>query len=304
MLELNAAPATNTTDLIKDTSEATFMADVVDASQDIPVIVAFWSPMMPQSKQILPMLEAEVTAARGAVKLCKANADENQAIAAQLRIQSVPTVYAFYKGQPLDGFQGNVPQAQIKAFFEKVVQAAGGDMSGGLDEAIEQAEQMLEAGEVNDAAQVFVAVLDEDPNQPRAIAGLANSYMALGDIVNAKATLDAAPDAVASAPEITAVRARIELTEASAGAGELTTLQAAVDATPDDHQVRFDLALAQIGAGDNDAAIESLLEIFRRDREWNDDAARQQLFKLFDAMGPKDPATAKGRRRLSSMIFS
>ena len=177
-------------------------------------------------------------------------------------------------------------------------------MSGGLDEAIEQAEQMLEAGEVNDAAQVFVAVLDEDPNQPRAIAGLANSYMALGDIVNAKATLDAAPDAVANAPEITAVRARIELTEASAGAGELTTLQAAVDATPDDHQARFDLALAQIGAGDNDAAIDSLLEIFRRDREWNEDAARQQLFKLFDAMGPKDPATAKGRRRLSSMIFS
>ncbi|QIK40202.1 tetratricopeptide repeat protein [Pontivivens nitratireducens] len=304
MLELNATPAANTADLIKDTTEATFMADVVDASQQVPVLVVFWSAMVPQSKQIIPMIEAEVTGARGAVKLVKANADENQAIAAQLRIQSVPTVYAFYQGQPLDGFQGALPQSQIKAFIEKTVQAAGGDMSGGLDEAIEQAEQMLDAGEVADAAQVFAAILEEDPAQPRAIAGLANAYMALGETAQAKAVLDAAPEQVAEAAEISAVRARIELTEASAGAGELDTLQAAVEAAPDDHQARFDLALAQIGAGENDAAIDSLLEIFRRDRDWNDDAARQQLFKLFDAMGPKDPATAKGRRRLSSMIFS
>ncbi|WP_185803832.1 thioredoxin family protein [Pontivivens nitratireducens] len=304
MLELNATPAGNTADLIKDTTEATFMADVVDASQQVPVLVVFWSAMVPQSKQIIPMIEAEVTGARGAVKLVKANADENQAIAAQLRIQSVPTVYAFYQGQPLDGFQGALPQSQIKAFIEKTVQAAGGDMSGGLDEAIEQAEQMLDAGEVADAAQVFAAILEEDPAQPRAIAGLANAYMALGETAQAKAVLDAAPEQVAEAAEISAVRARIELTEASAGAGELDTLQAAVEAAPDDHQARFDLALAQIGAGENDAAIDSLLEIFRRDRDWNDDAARQQLFKLFDAMGPKDPATAKGRRRLSSMIFS
>ena len=304
MLELNATPAANTADLIKDTTEATFMADVVDASQQVPVLVVFWSAMVPQSKQIIPMIEAEVTGARGAVKLVKANADENQAIAAQLRIQSVPTVYAFYQGQPLDGFQGALPQSQIKAFIEKTVQAAGGDMSGGLDEAIEQAEQMLDAGEVADAAQVFAAILEEDPAQPRAIAGLANAYMALGETAQAKAVLDAAPEQVAEAAEISAVRARIDLTEASAGAGELDTLQAAVEAAPDDHQARFDLALAQIGAGENDAAIDSLLEIFRRDRDWNDDAARQQLFKLFDAMGPKDPATAKGRRRLSSMIFS
>jgi len=304
MLELNATPAANTADLIKDTTEATFMADVVDASQQVPVLVVFWSAMVPQSKQIIPMIEAEVTGARGAVKLVKANADENQAIAAQLRIQSVPTVYAFYQGQPLDGFQGALPQSQIKAFIEKTVQAAGGDMSGGLDEAIEQAEQMLDAGEVADAAQVFAAILEEDPAQPRAIAGLANAYMALGETAQAKAVLDAAPEQVAEAAEISAVRARIELTEASADAGELDALQAAVEAAPDDHQARFDLALAQIGAGENDAAIDSLLEIFRRDRDWNDDAARQQLFKLFDAMGPKDPATAKGRRRLSSMIFS
>ena len=304
MLELNATPAGNTADLIKDTTEATFMADVVDASQQVPVLVVFWSAMVPQSKQIIPMIEAEVTGARGAVKLVKANADQNQAIAAQLRIQSVPTVYAFYQGQPLDGFQGALPQSQIKAFIEKTVQAAGGDMSGGLDEAIEQAEQMLDAGEVADAAQVFAAILEEDPAQPRAIAGLANAYMALGETAQAKAVLDAAPEQVAEAAEISAVRARIDLTEASAGAGELDTLQAAVEAAPDDHQARFDLALAQIGAGENDAAIDRLLEIFRRDRDWNDDAARQQLFKLFDAMGPKDPATAKGRRRLSSMIFS
>lgn len=302
MLELNAAPAT--ADLIKDTSEATFMADVVDASQQAPVIVVFWSAMVPQSKQIIPMIEAEVTNARGAVRMVKANADENQAIAGQLRIQNVPTVYAFFNGQPIDGFQGPLSQSQIKAFIEKVITAAGGDASGGLEEAIEQAEQMLDAGEVADAAQVFAAILEEDPKQPRAVAGLANAYMALGDTVNATATLDAAPAEIANAPEIAAVRARIELTEASAGAGELDTLLAAVDADPTDKQARFDLALAQIGAGDNAAAIDSLLEIFRQDREWNEDAARQQLFKLFDAMGPKDPMTATGRRRLSSMIFA
>ncbi|SOH94277.1 putative thioredoxin [Monaibacterium marinum] len=302
MLELNAAPAT--ADLIKDTSEATFMADVVDASQQAPVIVVFWSAMVPQSKQIIPMIEAEVTNARGAVRMVKANADENQAIAGQLRIQNVPTVYAFFNGQPIDGFQGPLSQSQIKAFIEKVITAAGGDASGGLEEAIEQAEQMLDAGEVADAAQVFAAILEEDPKQPRAVAGLANAYMALGDTVNATATLDAAPAEIANAPEIAAVRARIELTEASAGAGELDALLAAVEADPTDKQARFDLALAQIGAGDNAAAIDSLLEIFRQDREWNEDAARQQLFKLFDAMGPKDPMTATGRRRLSSMIFA
>ncbi len=301
MLELGTAP---TADLIKDSSEATFMADVVDASMEVPVIVDFWAPWCGPCKQLTPAIEAEVTAARGAVKLVKINVDENQQIAAQLRIQSIPTVYAFHKGQPLDGFQGALPQSQIKAFIENVVKAAGGDMSGGLDDAVEQAEQMLEEGAVADAAQVFAAILGEDPEHVRAIAGLARAYMATGDVEKAQSTLDTAPEALQDKPEIAAVRAQIELSANAGQAGEIAGLAAAVEAAPDDLDKRYELATAQIGAGQNAEAIDSLLEIFRRDREWNEAAAKEQLFKLFDALGPKDPLTQSGRRRLSSMIFA
>lgn len=299
-MELNLAPAAKA-DLVKDTTEATFMADVIDASAEVPVIVDFWAPWCGPCKTLGPALEAAVKAAGGKVRMVKVDVDRNQNIAAQMRIQSIPAVFAFVNGQPVDGFMGAQSPSEIKAFIEKIVAMGGGN--DGLEEALNAADEMLDQGAVTDAAQTYAAVLGEDRENVRAVAGMARAHLALGDIAKAKAILDMAPETKRADPAITAVRAQIELTEAAAGAGDTAELQAAVDADPDDHQARFDLALALIGAGDAEAAIDALIEIFRRDREWNGGAAKEQLFKLFDSLGPKSVAAQKGRRRLSSMIF-
>ncbi len=299
-MELNLAPAAKG-DLVKDSTEATFMADVIDASAEVPVIVDFWAPWCGPCKTLGPALEAAVNAAGGKVKMVKVDIDRNQNIAAQMRIQSIPAVFAFVNGQPVDGFMGAQSPSEIKAFIEKVVAMGGGN--DGLEEALTAADEMLDQGAVTDAAQTYAAVLGEDRENVRAIAGMARAHLALGDIDKAKTILDMAPEAKQGDVAITTVRAQIELTEAAAGAGDTAELQAAVDANPDDHQARFDLALALIGAGDAEGAIDALIEIFRRDREWNEGAAKEQLFKLFDSLGPKSVAAQKGRRRLSSMIF-
>jgi len=299
-MELNLAPAAKG-DLVKDSTEATFMADVIDASAEVPVIVDFWAPWCGPCKTLGPALEAAVNAAGGKVKMVKVDIDRNQNIAAQMRIQSIPAVFAFVNGQPVDGFMGAQSPSEIKAFIEKVVAMGGGN--DGLEEALTAADEMLEQGAVTDAAQTYAAVLGEDRENVRAIAGMARAHLALGDIDKAKTILDMAPEAKQGDVAITTVRAQIELTEAAAGAGDTAELQAAVDANPDDHQARFDLALALIGAGDAEGAIDALIEIFHRDREWNEGAAKDQLFKLFDSLGPKSVAAQKGRRRLSSMIF-
>lgn len=299
-MELNLAPAAKA-DLVKDATEATFMADVIDASAEVPVIVDFWAPWCGPCKTLGPALEAAVNAAGGKVKMVKVDIDRNQNIAAQMRIQSIPAVFAFVNGQPVDGFMGAQSPSEIKAFIEKVVAMGGGN--DGLEEALTAADEMLDQGAVTDAAQTYAAVLGEDRENVRAIAGMARAHLALGDIDKAKAILDMAPEAKQRDVAITTVRAQIELTEAAAGAGDTAELQAAVDANPDDHQARFDLALALIGAGDAEGAIDALIEIFRRDREWNEGAAKEQLFKLFDSLGPKSVAAQKGRRRLSPMIF-
>lgn len=303
MLEFGQEAAAAPADLIKDSSEATFMQDVVEASKEVPVIVDFWAPWCEPCKTLGPALEAAVTAANGKVKLVKIDVEQNQGIAQQLRVQSIPTVFAFVNGQPIDGFQGNQTASEIVAFMERVVaQSPAGD--GGLAEALEAAEQMLAEGAAADAAQTFAAVLGEDANNMIALAGLARAHIALDDTDQARALLENAPEDKRSDPAITAVLAELDLLAQSADAGELGELIAKVEATPTDHQARLDLAVAQIAEKDLEGAIDSLLELFRRDREWNEGAAKEQLFKIFEMLGPTDEIAQKGRRRLSSMIFA
>ncbi|WP_372891234.1 thioredoxin [Rhodosalinus sp.] len=307
MIELGgdkqAAPAG---DLIKETSEASFMQDVVDASQEVPVIVDFWAPWCGPCKQLGPALESAVTAARGAVKMVKVNVDENQMIAQQLRIQSIPTVYAFWKGQPVDGFQGALPASQLKEFIDRVVQAAGGEAgeSGGLDEAVEAAEAMLAEGAATDAAQTFAAILGEDEHNAAAYGGLVRAHVALGDLDQAEAILNGAPAEISKSHELEAAAAQIALARQAQEVGPEADLRAKVEADPDDHQARYDLAQALYAKGETEAAVDELLELFRRDRDWNDGAAKQQLFTIFEALKPNDPVVLNGRRRLSSMIFA
>jgi len=303
-LELSGAPAVDD-NLIKDGSEATFMADVVDTSAEVPVIVDFWAPWCGPCKTLGPMLEAAVKAAKGAVKMVKINVDEAQSIAGQLQIQSIPTVYAFHKGQPIDGFQGALPESEIKAFVDKVISAAGGEAPGeNLNDAVEAAEEMLGDGAAVDAAQTFAAVLGEDPNHATAYGGLVRAHIAMDDLDQAEAILNGAPAEISGAPELEAAHAQLELARQAASAGPVDDLKASVEANPEDHQARFDLALALHANNRVEEAVDALLEIFRRDREWNEGAAKTQLFTIFDALKPNDPVVLNGRRKLSSMIFA
>lgn len=302
MIELGQGPAA--ADLIKDVTEADFMAEVVDASQEVPVIVDFWAPWCGPCKTLGPQLEAAVTAAKGAVKMAKVNVDENQMIAGQMRVQSIPTVYAFYKGQPIDGFQGALPESEIKKFIERVISEAGGDASGGLDDAIAAAEEMLEEGAVSDAMQTFSAIVGEDPMNAPAFAGMARCYLAMDQVDEAEAVLNGVPAEISSAAEIEAVHAKIALARQAVEAGPVDELRARVAESPDDLQARFDLAQALSAAGDTQGAVDELLTLFGKDREWNDGAAKTQLFTIFDALSANDPIVLNGRRRLSSMIFA
>ncbi|WP_374646151.1 thioredoxin [Tabrizicola sp.] len=287
--------------LIKDATEASFMADVIEASREVPVIVDFWATWCGPCKTLGPMLESAVTAAKGKVRMVKVDVDQNQRIAGQLRIQSIPTVYAFWQGQPVDGFQGAVPASELKAFIERVSALAG---DGGLAEAIQAAEDMLTEGAAADAAETFAAILGEEPENAVAYAGLARAHLALGDLDQAEALIAAAPAPVAKSKELDAARAQLELARQAANAGPEAELRAAVEADPNDHQARFDLAAALLAAGNQKEAVDELLELFRRDREWNEGAAKTQLFTIFEALKPQDPIVLAGRRRLSSMIFA
>ncbi len=307
MLELGSTPPA--TDLIKDVTEANFMADVVEASQEVPVIVDFWATWCGPCRTLGPMLEEAVTKANGAVKMAKIDVDQNQMLAQALAqqglpLQSIPTVVAFVKGRPTDMFQGAVPASEIDAFIKRAIEAGGGEADGGLEEALAAAEEMLAEGAVEDAAQTFAAIAEEDPTSAEAFAGLARCQIALGELDQAEAVLNGVAAEISNAAPIEAAHAQLELARQAANSGPLDELKAAIAADPDNLDARFELAQALHAAGEVEEAVDQLLDLFRRDREWNDGAAKQQLFTIFDALKPNDPVVLNGRRKLSSMIFA
>ena len=290
--------------LVKEVSEATFMQDVVEASKERPVIVDFWAPWCGPCKTLGPQLEEAVKAANGAVTMAKVNVDENQAIAGQMQVQSIPTVFAFSNGQPVDGFQGAVSASEIKAFVDRVVAANGGEVESGLDSAVASAEQMLDDGDFEAAIETFSAILEEDANNIKSYIGLIKCHIAVGDLDQAEAILNGIPLEISQSPEIEAVHAQIELAKQARDAGPINELALLVEKNPDDNDARFKLAQALHGAGQVEDAVDQLLELFKKDREWNDGAAKAQLFTIFEALEPNNEIVLNGRRKLSSLIFA
>ena len=290
--------------VIKEVSEATFMQDVIEASKEKPVIVDFWAPWCGPCKTLGPQLEEAVKAANGAITMAKVNVDENQMIAGQMQVQSIPTVFAFANGQPVDGFQGAVSGSEIKAFVDRVVAANGGEVENGLDSAIKSAEQMLIEGDFEAAIETFSAILEEDSVNLKSYVGLIKSHLALDDLDQAEAILNGVPIEISQNPEFESVHAQIELAKQAREAGPINDLVFLVEQKPDDHDARFKLAQALHGAGQIEEAVDQLLELFKRDREWNDGAAKSQLLTIFEALEPNNAIVLSGRRQLSSMIFA
>ena len=292
-------------DVIKDSDTENFAADVIDASRDTPVIVDFWAPWCGPCKQLGPALEKAVKAARGAVRLVKIDIDQNQALASQLRVQSIPAVYAFFQGRPVDGFVGAQPDSQIQSFVKRLAEVAGGSVGPSpIEQALDQAQQALEQGQVGAASALYGQVLGAEPENTQAIAGTIRCRLLAGDTQGARQMFDGLPDAVKSAPEVASVGAAIELESAGSEAGDVAELHSRVSANPADNQARFDLAMALYAANQREGAVDELLEIIRREPAWNEQAARKQLLKFFEAWGPTDPLTASARRQLSALLFS
>ena len=284
---------------VKDVTTANFRQEVVTESMRQPVLVDFWAPWCGPCKQLGPILEKAVAASGGKVRLVKMNIDDHPQIAGQLGIQSIPAVIAFQKGQPIDGFVGSLPESQIKGFIERLVGPLGDPMQALLDEAADAEAE----GDVETAAAIYSEILAGDEANGAALAGLAKLHLAKGELEQARAVLSMAEGKVASDPLIAAVRAAIDLAEQSASLGDLAELQGRVDAHPEDHQARFDLAIALSGKDMRNEAVDALIEILKQDRMWNDEAARKQLLQFFEAWGPMDKASVAGRRKLSGLLF-
>ncbi|MCU4178749.1 thioredoxin [Bosea sp. BH3] len=287
--------------LIKDTTTQAFRQDVIAESMTQPVLVDFWAPWCGPCKQLTPVIEKAVKAAGGKVKLVKMNIDEHPQISGQLGIQSIPAVIAFKQGQPIDGFMGAQPESQVKAFIERLVGPVG---PGEAEELIAAAEAATQAGDAAGASELYAGVLQMEPENLKAIAGLARLHLDTGDIEGAKGILAMAPADKAGDPAITAVRAAIELAEQAASLGDTAELEAKVAANPKDHQARFDLALALNARDRREDAVDQLVAIIKADRTWSDDGARKQLLQFFEAWGPMDDASVSGRRKLSTLLFS
>jgi putative thioredoxin len=298
---LSAPSRPEARDLIKESSTATFEADVLDASMDVPVIVDFWAPWCGPCKQLGPALEKLVREARGAVRLVKVNVDQNQDLAAHLRVQSIPAVFAFKDGRPVDGFVGALPESQLKQFIQRLAGPVG---PSPMEQAMAQAKAAQEAGDHGAAANIYQQVLNHDRGNPVAAAGLLRCLIATGGAAEARALYDGLPAEMKADAEIAAALTALELAEQAAKAGDVGELAARLAIDPKDHQARYDLALAHYAAGRAEAALDELLELFRRDRNWDDQAARKQMVKIFDALGPTHELTVGGRRRLSSLMFS
>lgn len=292
-------------DLIKDSSIETFAADVLEASMQQPVIVDFWAPWCEPCKQLTPILEKIVKAAAGAVRMVKVNIDENPQIAQQLQVQSIPAVFGFKQGQPVDGFMGAVPESQVKDFVERLAGEIG---PSPVDQILEQAQAAFEAKDFNSAAQAFSAVIQQEPGNPAAVAGLTRCFLEAGEVERAREVLDQSPEEIKNDADISSAWAAVELAEQGAGAGldseAIAALNAKIQANPKDMDARLELSQALMAGGDQQGAADVLLDMVALDRAWNEEAARKQLVTLFEALGPTHEITATARRRLSSILFS
>jgi putative thioredoxin len=295
-----AADLMQAKDLTKDTTTATFRQDVLAESMNQPVLVDFWAPWCGPCKQLGPILEKAVKAAKGKVRLVKMNIEAYPEVAGQLGVQSIPAVYAFQRGQPVDGFVGNLPESQIKGFIERLVGPVGMDSAA----LVAEAGQLLDAGDAVGAAERFALVLAEESENPDALGGLARAHVLAGNLEQARQILQTVPEAKVGHAAIAGARAALDLAEQAEALGDITGLQRAVETNPADHQARFDLALALNAHNKREDAVDALIAILRKERGWNEDGARKQLIQFFDAWGPMDEATLYGRRQLSATLFS